>query len=99
MHLYTEANAIAKEALEQSEGDFDLAHDYIAQTCDGHEVVIYYRKAIQFCSDNDTSAGEEWLEDCGSIVQDGDTFGMIACRIAYATLYCSAMACLEDLNE
>ena len=53
---------------------------------DGHEVAIYYGQAIQFCSENDTSDGEQYLEDCGGISQEGDSFGQIACRVAYATL-------------
>lgn len=99
MNLHTEARAMAEEALEQSEGDFDAARDYLHQTCDGHEVAIYYRKAIQFCADEDTSAGEEWLEDCGGIAQPGDSFGAIACRIAFATLYCAAQEALAELEQ
>ena len=99
MHLYSEAMAIAKEALEQAEGDFDTARDYIHETCDGHEVAIYYYKAIRFCADQDTSDGEDWLEDCGGIAQPGDSFGQIACRIAFATLLCAAEECLAELEE
>ena len=54
MHLYTEAKAIAQEAWEESQFDQDTAQEYIFQTCDGHEVVIYYHKGIQFCADCDT---------------------------------------------
>ena len=96
MHLYTEAKSIAQEAWDESNGDFDLAQEYLHESCDGHEISIYYYKAIQFCSEQDTSEGEQWLEDCGGIVQPGDTFGSIACRIAFATLLC---ACEEALNE
>lgn len=99
MHLYTEAKAMAREALEQSEGDFDDARDYLHETCDGHEVAIYYHEAIQFCAGQDTSDGEAWLEDCGGIAQPGDTFGAIACRIAFATLYCAAQEALSELEE
>ena len=42
MHLYTEAKAIAQEAWEESEFDQDDAQEFIYQSCDGHEVVIYY---------------------------------------------------------
>ena len=91
--------AIAKEALEQSREYGGDATDYIHQDCDGHEVAIYYHKAIQFCADHDTSSGEEWLEDCGGIAQPGDSFGQIACRIAFATLYCAAMEALQELED
>ena len=99
MHLYTEAKAIAQEALEQAEGDFDVARDYLLETCDSHEVAIYYHKAIQFCAEQDTSDGEDWLEDCGGIVQPGESFGQIACRIAFATLYSAACEALDEMES
>ena len=101
MNLYTEARAIAQECLTkaESEGDADTAREYIHQDCEFHEVAIYYHKAISFCAEQDTSAGEEWLEDCGGIAQPGDTFGQIACRIAFATLYVAAQEALEELLE
>ena len=99
MHLYTEAKALALEAWQESECDLDQAQEYLHESCDGHEVAIYYHKAIQFCADQDTSDGEDYLEDCGSLVQQGDTFGQIACRIAYATLYCAAMEQLQEIAD
>jgi hypothetical protein len=99
MNLYQEAKAMAQEALEQSNGDFDEARDYLHETCDGHEVAIYYGKAIQFCATQDTSDGEEWLEGIDSLCKSGDTFGQIACRIAFATLYCAAMDALAEFES
>jgi len=99
MHLYTEAKSLAIEAWNESERDLDQAQEYLHQSCDGHEVAIYYGKAIQFCADQNTSDGEDYLEDCDSLVQQGDTFGGIACRIAYATLYCAAMECLQEIAD
>ena len=99
MHLYTEARAIALEAFTASAGDLDAAHDFLHQSCDGHEIAIYYHKAITFCAEQDTDAGEEWLEDCGGIAQPGDTFGSIACRIAFATLLCAAEEALAEIVE
>lgn len=99
MNLYTEAKAMASEALEQAEGCFDTAQDYLHQTCDGHEIAIYYHKAIQFCAEQNTSDGEDWLEDCGGIAQEGDTFGTIACRIAFATLYVRAQDALYEMQD
>ena len=99
MNLYKEARAIAEDAWKESEGDFDMAQDYIIQSCDGHEISIYYHSAIKVCADWNTDYGEEWLEDCGGIVQPGDSFGQIACRIAFATLYCAAMECLGEIEE
>jgi hypothetical protein len=101
-NLYTECKAIVLEAIEEAKRDhtdtdeiMDAARDFIHQSCDGHEAVIYYHKAIRFCADHDTSDGEQWLEDCGSFNQF-DSFGMIACRIAFATMLCK---CEEILSE
>lgn len=99
LNLNNEATAIAKEALAECDGRFDEARDYILQTCDSHEVTIYYHKAIQFCADQNTDEGEQWLEDCGGIAQPGDSFGAIACRIAFATLLCAAESALSELES
>ena len=96
MHLYKEAKAIVSEAIEQVGTDREELQQFIHESCDGHEIVIYYHKAIEFCATQDTDDGEQWLEDCGSLVQAEDTFGCIACRIAFATLYC---ACERVLDE
>ena len=99
MNLYTEAKRIAQDAIEESREYGGDASDYIHQYCDGHEMAIYYGKAIQFCADHDTSDGEEWLEGIDSLCKAGDTFGQIACRIAFATLYCAAMDVLAELES
>ena len=97
MHLYTEAKAIALEAWNESNFDLDTAMEFVHQSCDGHEIAIYYGKAIEFCAAQDTSEGEQWLEDCDSLVQSGDTFGGIACRIAFATLLVAAQEALQEI--
>lgn len=99
MHLYNEAKLIVTDALEQADGDFDAAREYLHESCDGHEVAIYYHNAIKFCADQDTSDGESWLEDCGGIAQPGDTFGGIACRVAFATLLCECERVLADIES
>ncbi len=48
---------------------------------------------------NDTTCGEDYLDDIGGISQKGDTFGAIACRLAYACLVTSALACLEGIID
>ncbi len=97
-NLYREAKSLALDAWEET-NDRDEAMDYLHQSIDGHEAVIYYHKAIQFCADHNTSKGEEYLEDCGGISQEGDTFGQIACRIAFATLLVEAQEILEEIAE
>ena len=99
MNLYKEVKEMAQEALDQQDGDFDAARDMLHEMCDYHEAVIYYHKAIKFCAEQDTSDGEAWLSVCGGIVQPNDSFGKIACRIAYATLYCAACEALDKLAQ
>ena len=99
MNLYTEAKAIALEAWNESKFDLDDAMEFAHQSCDGHGVSIYYGRAIEFCATHDTSDGEDWLEDCGGIVQAGDTFGSIACRIAFATLLLATQEALQEIAD
>ena len=106
MNIYKECKAMALEAIEEAQRDHEeiddireAAQDYLHQSCDGLETVIYYHKAITFCAEQDTSAGEQWLEDCGGIVQPGDSFGSIACRIAFATLLCKSEEILNEILE
>lgn len=98
MNLTKEAETLALEALNESQEYGGSAEDMLFQACDCHEVAIYYHKAIQFCADQDTSDGEEWLECGGGIAQPGDSFGAIACRIAFATLYCAALEALSKIE-
>lgn len=99
MTLYNQAKEIAREAFNESGGDMDRAQELLHEMCEGLRTSFAYHDAIQFCANNDTSDGEAWLEDCGGIVQDGDTFGAIACRIAFATIYCAASDALAELAE
>ena len=99
MHIYTEAKTIALEAWNESNFDIDAAMEFVHQSCDGHEIAIYSGKAIEFCATQDTSDGEQWLEDCGSITQSGDTFGSIACRIAFATLLVATQESLQEIAD
>jgi len=99
MDLYKESKAIALEAWNESGFDIETAMEFVHQSCDGHGVSIYYSRAIDFCSVQDTSAGEDWLEDCGGIVQAGDTFGSIACRIAFATLLVATQEALIEIEK
>lgn len=100
MNLYKEAQEIAQEAIKEC-GRYDecALQEYVWQSCDGHRVSFIYHEGITFCAEQNTSRGEEWLEECGGIVQEDDSFGAIACRIAYATLYVAAMDALHEMLE
>lgn len=73
----------------------DLCHQY----ADGMDTAIYYGKAIQFCANENTDEGEDFLEDSGGIVQAGDSFGAIACRIAYAEICCRLQEAVTKLYD
>lgn len=97
--LTKEAESLARKIWEESCGDESVARDLAHQYADGHEIAIYYHKAIQVCADCRTDDGEQWLEDCGGICQPGDSFGQIACRIAFAELLCRIESALSDIIE
>lgn len=99
MHLYTEAKALAQEAIKEACNDFNDARDMLIEMCDAHEVAIYYHKAIAFCAEQNTREGEAWLDECGGITQEGDTFGKIAARVAFAALYCAACDALAEIEQ
>jgi len=99
MNLYKECKYIVDEAVEQVGIDKDSLRDFIHQSCDSHEVSIYYHKAIEFCAEQNTSEGGQWLEDCESLIVQGDTFGSIACRIAFATLLVECERILAETIE
>ena len=77
----------AKEIITQGiieEKEYGVpALEYAQQACDGHEWVIYTYKAILLCAECDTSAGEDYFEDCGI---EFSSFGDHATKLAYATL-------------
>jgi hypothetical protein len=98
-NLHNEARDLAQAAFDEAREYGGDATDLLHQMCDGHAIAIYYGRAIDFCATNDTNDGEAWLEDCGGIAQPDDTFGAIACRIAFATLYCAAMEALNELES
>lgn len=101
---YTIANEIIDDILAESPDCSthkiaEIAHERAHEHCDGLEQVIYYYKAIQFCAENDTSEGEAWLEDCGGMTQPEDTFGQIACRVAFATIYCETINQINSILD
>jgi hypothetical protein len=81
--LRQEAKRIVEDAIEE-ESEFDVpALETVQQSCDGHQWVIYTYKAILLCAECDTSAGEDYFEDCGI---EFNSFGDHATKLAYATL-------------
>ena len=91
---------IAQEILEDLISEelewADNASDYIHETCDSHEAVIYYHRAHSLCQDLDSDEERwalEWLEDMGS---QPDSYDKWAVMIAYAALYTATTDLLEE---
>lgn len=93
------ADLIATEALElvtvEGKADYE-AEDFICESVDGSEWVIYYYKAHQVCQNCNTDQGAQWLEDCGL---SGESYDDYATKLAYGELYSRASQMLtEKLN-
>ena len=100
MNLYKHAKSIAEEALEEAAGSEGYTPQSLIQlTCAYHDASVYYRDGIAFCNEQDTDKGAAWLDEGGGIAYTGDTFGAIACRLAFATLCVAALKCLDELLE
>ena len=100
MYLIKEAQEIAREALKEADGCFYGARLLIDVMCENHELSIYDGKAIQFCAEHNTSHGEDFLEETqGCIGLEGDSFGSIARKVAWATLAVLSNEALEKFEE
>ena len=91
------AQMVLDEMISQNE-DEDWARDYVYETVDCHEYVIYYYQAHQVCQNCNTNEGELFLEDCGGF-QRGDTYDTMATKIAYGELMTRTQTALEQLLE
>ena len=91
------AQMALNEMISQNE-DEDWARDYVYETVDCHEYVIYYYQAHQVCQNCNTDDGEAWLEDCGGFMA-GDTYDSMATKIAFGELMTRTQTALEQLLE
>lgn len=91
------ARDIAKEAMSECDNDVDAARNFAHQSIDGLDTVIEYPKAIAFCAQESTGAGEEYVQMCGGFSND-DTFGSIASKIAFGTILGAVEAQLAELE-
>jgi hypothetical protein len=94
--LELEAQRLAQECFDAGDTHGEDPSEYLWQTCDGHEWVIYTYKALLLCANCDTSAGEDYLEGLGHEYQ---SIGAHACVVAFATLYCAAMDALATIEQ
>lgn len=103
--MLNESSTIASKAITEakargatSPAEIEEAARKIAfQACSGHEVAIYYDKAIQFCAENDTSAGEQWLG--AGPLDEYETFKTITCSVAFKTLLVHTQEIIHDICE
>ena len=95
--LQAEAESIANLAFIECDGNLDECADYIHETCDGHEWVIYHHKALKICAECNVQMGENWLEETG--MPDDVTIYSLASIIVYGELHSRAMAHLMMKEE
>ena len=94
--LEKEAIRIAKEAEAEFLNHNMDVYEYMHQTCEGHEWVIYTYKAIQLCAECNTEDGEEQLEE---IDFRPASFSDHAYKLAYATLFQACVFAFDDLPD
>ena len=92
--LEQEAIRIAKEAQESFEKYGDDPADFIHQTCDGHECVIWTYKAGLLCLECDRQNGEYHLDEIGYEFTD---YADYVTKLAYAILFDACINAFEDL--
>ena len=96
--LTQEAESLAKEAIENNSDDWDDVEQWIQETVDSHEYVIYYYKALQICSNCNTDAGEQMIDDEGGF-PTGYSFAELACMVVYWELYTRTIDAARELFE
>lgn len=94
--LEQEAKEIAKMAMiEQREFGTDPS-DYINQTCEGHECVIYTYKAGLLCLECDRDNAEYQLEE---IDYQAVSYADYVTKLAYAILFDACMTAFYELPQ
>ena len=94
--LEKEAKEIAKMAMiEKREYGTDPS-DYIHQTCDGHECVIYTYKAGLLCLECDRDNGEYQLEEIG---YQATSYADYVTKLAYAILFDACITAFYELPQ
>ena len=94
--LEQEAIRIAKEAIEAQAKHGQDASEYIHETCDGHESVIWTYKAGLLCLECDRDNAEYQLDEIGYQFTDYSDY---VTKLAYAILFDACMTAFYDLRE
>ena len=94
--LEQEAIRIAKEAIEAQAKHGQDASEYMHETCDGHESVIYTYKAGLLCLECDRDNAEYHLDEIGYQFTSYDDY---VTKLAYAILLDACMTAFYDLRE
>lgn len=100
--LQQEAKRLAQECFDAGDTYGEDPNEYLWQSCEGHEWVIYTYKALLLCAECDTSEGEIFVNDfkAGSCEPDKQlTLAEHACAVAFGTLYLAAMDALTEIED
>ena len=94
--LEQEAIRIAKEAIEAQAKHGQDASEYMHETCDGHESVIYTYKAGLLCLECDRDNAEEHLEE---VDYQAASYADYVTRLAYAILFDACISAFYELPQ
>lgn len=96
------AEEIANEAIaecvpagESAEDHREYIEDYIWQTVDGCQYVIYHYHAHSICQNCDVSNGEAFMEDIGQ--PENPTYDSLAVLLAFGEILYRARAKADEL--
>lgn len=100
--LNQEAKEIAAAAMREEKEYGTDAEQMLHEMCEGHQWVIYTKKAFMLCAECDTSEGEDYLDDYG-FATFGDygfeSVGAHATKLAYATLLSACREAYAELKD
>lgn len=97
---------IRREPADYPPGEYDdtdvaaLAHEYLFETLDGCEDVIYYSKAWAVVADDPTAAQDAYADMMGEpFPADAEGLDDVMTRLAFARLESEASALLAELVD
>lgn len=95
--LTVRAEEIAAEAFQQFPDDETAASDYIHESCDGMDWVVYHYKALTICARCCVDAGEQYVEEVG--LPEKVTLWSLASLIVFGEMMNRAEIALAGLQR
>ena len=95
--LQARAEDIAAEAFQMFPADELAASDFIHESCDGLDWVIYHHKALTICAHCRVDAGEQYVEEVG--LPENVTLWSLASLIVFGEIMHRAEIALAGLQR